>query len=404
MPDAKKSWLSPIVFVGALGYFVDIYDLILFSVVRVPSLKDLGVPDAQILDSGISILNWQMSGMLLGGILWGLLGDRLGRIKVLFGSILLYSLANLGCGLVQNVELYQFLRFFAGLGLAGELGAAITLVSESLSKEDRGKGTTFVATIGVSGAIAANLISNFFNWRAAYFVGAGLGLLLLLLRMRSFESGLFEKSRSSATRRGDLSLLFGSPERVLRYLRCILMGLPTWFVVGILITLAPELSKAHGVEGVTSGNAVMYCYSGLVFGDFASGLLSQIIHSRKKVILLFLVLCALFTISYLSLGSSVAMVYSLAFLSGFGVGYWAMFVTVAAEQFGTNLRATVTITVPNWARGALVPISLLFLRLKGNFGPIEAALLVGLLCVGLALISAATIKESFGKDLDFLES
>jgi putative MFS transporter len=405
MQNQKRSWLSAVVLVGALGYFVDIYDLILFSVVRVKSLKDLGVPDAQILSTGISLLNWQMSGMLLGGIIWGILGDRRGRMSVLFGSILLYSIANLMSGFVQSTEAYHFLRFFAGLGLAGELGAAITLVSESLPKEQRGIGTTLVATVGVSGAVAANLVAKNFDWRHAYIVGGSLGFLLLLLRIGIFESGIFEKSRQKAgVKRGDLGLLLGKPERVLRYLRCILIGLPTWFVIGILITLSPELSKSRGVEGVDAGNAIMWAYSGLVAGDLSSGLLSQVMGSRRRVVLLFLGLTALFTVCNVSLGSSPFQFYVLAFLSGFGVGYWAMFVTIAAEQFGTNLRATVATTVPNWARGALVPISAVFLALKtGGMAPVQAALWVGLSCIGVAMLAAWGLRETFGADLDYLE-
>jgi len=405
MDNEKKSGISIVVLVGALGYFVDIYDLILFSVVRKMSLKDLGVPDAAILSTGISLLNWQMTGMLLGGVIWGVLGDRRGRISVLFGSIVLYSLANFMSGFTQSVEAYQFLRFFAGLGLAGELGAAITLVTESLSKEKRGVGTTLVASVGVSGAIAANLVAKFFNWRHAYMVGGGLGFILLLLRIGIFESGIFEKNRArKGIRHGDLGLLFETRERILRYLRCILIGLPTWFVVGILITLAPEISKSRGVDGVDAGNAIMWAYSGLVAGDLCSGLLSQGIHSRRKVILLFLAMTGLFTYLNLNLGSSPTQYYCLACMSGFGVGYWAMFVTIAAEQFGTNLRATVATTVPNWARGALVPISSLFLALKSHGLPlVQAALWVGLSCVSLAMLAAWGLRETFGTELDYLE-
>jgi MFS transporter, putative metabolite:H+ symporter len=401
-----RTWMSAVVLVGALGYFVDIYDLILFSVVRIPSLKSIGVPDAQILQVGISLLNWQMTGMLLGGVLWGVLGDRRGRISVLFGSILLYSLANVANGFVADPQLYGWLRFVAGLGLAGELGAAITLVSESLPKESRGVGTTIVASVGVSGAVAANVVAKVFDWRHAYFVGGALGMVLLILRIGIYESGIFEELKKKVgTRRGDLRLLLATRERTVRYVRCILIGLPTWFVIGILITLSPELAKSRGLEGVSGGDAIMYAYIGLVAGDFSSGLLSQWFHSRRGVVLAFLGLTAAATVSNVSLGSTPQAYYWLALLSGFGVGYWAMFVTIAAEQFGTNLRATVATTVPNWARGALVPMTTGFLALKnGGMSSIQAALVVGFGAIGLAAIGAWGLTETFGKDLDYLET
>jgi MFS family permease len=390
--------------VGALGYFVDIYDLILFSVVRVPSLRSIGVPDDQILSVGISLLNWQMTGMLLGGVLWGVLGDRRGRISVLFGSILLYSLANLANGFVNDPQLYSSLRFLAGLGLAGELGAAITLVSESLPKESRGIGTTIVASVGVSGAVAANIVAKAFDWRHAYIVGGCLGLLLLILRISIYESGIFEEVKKTGARRGDLRLLLATRERALRYLRCILIGLPTWFVIGILITLSPELSRSRGLEGVNGGDAIMYAYIGLVLGDLSSGLVSQWLRSRRKVVLTFLAFTAAATVLNVSAGSTPQTFYWLSLLSGFGVGYWAMFVTIAAEQFGTNLRATVATTVPNWARGALVPLTTTFLALRGwGSSPIQAALIVGFGSIALATFGAWGLRDTFGKDLDYLE-
>jgi MFS family permease len=405
-PARRATWASAVVLVGALGYFVDIYDLILFSVVRIPSLRSIGVPEARMLEVGISLLNWQMFGMLLGGVLWGVLGDRRGRISVLFGSILLYSIANVANGFVTQPGAYAWLRFLAGLGLAGELGAAVTLVSESLPKESRGIGTTIVASVGVSGAVAANIVAKVFDWRHAYFVGGGLGMLLLVLRIGIYESGIFEDLKKKAgTRRGDLILLLNSAERIARYVRCILIGLPTWFVIGILITLSPELCKSRGLEGVNGGDAIMYAYIGLVAGDLSSGLISQLFRSRRKVVLAFLALTAVATVVNVTAGSTPQQFYWLSLLSGFGVGYWAMFVTIAAEHFGTNLRATVATTVPNWARGALVPMTTAFLALKnGGLSPIRSALTVGLGAILLAAIGACGLRETFARDLEYLES
>lgn len=395
------------VIVASLGYFVDIYDLLLFSIIRMESLMAIGITDELDLQNiGLSLLNWQMAGLLIGGILWGVWGDKKGRLSVLFGSIILYSLANIANGFVETVAQYKALRFVAGLGLAGELGAGITLVSEIMSKEKRGYGTTIVATIGILGAVAAYFVSQMWEWRTAFFVGGGLGILLLVLRISVFESGMFEGIRHADVKRGDFLSLFRRKDLFARYVQCILVGLPTWFIVGILITLAPEFSKAFGMADpvATAGKAVMWCYVGITAGDLSSGLLSQWLRSRKKALLIFHILSAATVIWYLISGDiSQSTFYTKIFLIGFGGGYWAIFVTVAAENFGTNLRATVATTVPNFARGALVPITIGFKVASGSMGLIPAAFLVGGITVVIALATLYYLPETFGKDLDYLE-
>ncbi|MEK7253979.1 MAG: MFS transporter [Bacteroidota bacterium] len=393
--------------VAALGYFVDIYDLLLFSIIRIESLKSIGVSDpADLQNIGLSLLNWQMAGMLIGGIAWGILGDKKGRLSVLFGSIILYSLANIANGFVQTVDQYKVLRLIAGLGLAGELGAGITLVSEIMSKEKRGYGTTIVASIGILGAVAAYFVSQEWQWRTAYFVGGGLGLALLILRISVLESGMFKNIRHAPVERGNFLRLFSNRQLFVRYMRCILVGLPTWFVVGILVTLAPEFSKTFGMSEavVTGGKAIMWCYVGLTLGDFSSGMLSQWLKSRKKALLFFHLFSAATIVWYLLSGDiSQSSFYLKIFCIGFGVGYWAVFVTIASENFGTNLRATVTTTVPNFARGALVPITLFFKAVTPSFGLIGGAFVVGGTCVAIALAVLYFLPETFGKDLDYLE-
>lgn len=395
------------IIVAALGYFVDIYDLLLFSIIRVESLKAIGITDsADLQNIGLSLLNWQMLGMLIGGLGWGILGDKKGRLSVLFGSIVLYSIANIANGFVETVAQYQVLRFIAGLGLAGELGAGITLVSEIMSKEKRGYGTTVVASVGILGAVAAYFVSQVWDWRTAYFVGGGLGLALLLLRISVFESGMFNSIKEKMVERGNFLQLFQSKERFYRYMKCILVGLPTWFVVGILITFAPEFSKAFGMsEAVeTGGAAIMYCYTGLTLGDLASGIMSQLLKSRKKALLFFHLFSAATIVWYLTSGDiSQDYFYLKIFFIGFGVGYWAIFVTIAAENFGTNLRATVTTTVPNFARGALVLITPFFKTMKEAFGQIGGAYAVGATCVFIALAVLYFLPETYGKDLNYLE-
>jgi MFS family permease len=394
------------VIVAALGYFVDIYDLVLFSIVRVPSLRAFGLDGRELIDYGVFLLNMQMIGMLLGGILWGWLGDKKGRLKIMFGSILLYSIANIANGLVTSLPAYAVMRFIAGVGLAGELGAGITLVSEVLHTRIRGYGTMLVASIGVSGAILANLVANTYDWRNAFFIGGGLGLLLLIARIRIAESGMFKTMEEQAgISRGNLLALFTDRGRFFRYLNSILIGIPIWFVVGVLITFSPEFAAALGTDGeISAGNAVMFCYLGLVFGDLSSGLLSQVLQSRKKVILLFMLLTVVSVALYFLQGSSsTTFFYGVCILLGFASGYWAIFVTVAAEQFGTNLRATVATTVPNLVRGMVVPITMLFQFSRNLFGLEAGALLVGGICIVIAFVSLGALEETFHKDLDYFE-
>lgn len=393
------------VIVAALGYFVDIYDLVLFSIVRIPSLKAIGLQGQSLIDQGVFLLNMQMIGMLLGGILWGILGDKKGRLKILFGSIFLYSLANIANGMVTSIEAYAALRFIAGVGLAGELGAGITLVTEILPKQIRGYGTMVVATVGVSGAIMANFIAGHFDWRTAYFIGGVLGLVLLILRISVSESDMFREIESRQISKGNFLSLFTSRRRFSKYLKSIMIGVPTWFVVGILITFSPEFAKVLMVTGpVSAGNAVMFCYLGLVFGDFASGVLSQLMQSRRKVVMIFLGLTVVGIVAYfLQNGQSPRMFYAVCTLLGFASGYWAIFVTIAAEQFGTNLRATVATTVPNFVRGMVVPITLFFQFARQQFGIVNGSLLVGSACMLVALWALYHLEETFTKDLDYVE-
>jgi putative MFS transporter len=418
-PKVKfKDVLNVTVLVAALGYFVDVYDLVLFLIIGRESLIDLGIEKSMVLSEFQFLLNVQMIGMLLGGIFWGVLGDKKGRLSVLFGSILMYSVANLLNGMVGSfapytMEAYVILRFFAGLGLAGELGAGITLVAEILSKESRGYGTMIVASVGVCGAVVAALIANNFGWEFSYYLGGGLGLSLLILRIGVFESGIFKKLSGSNVPKGDFLMLFTNKKRFMHYLHCILIGLPIWYIIGIMVGRAPEISKILQVKGeVIPSTTIMICYIGLIFGDIATGTISQILRSRKKVIWIFYGVSILFISLYLSLyGLSLGMFYTIIFFLGFSVGFWAIFVTVASEHFGTNLRATVATTVPNFVRGSLVPISLAFdfVYRKLQNGPnaetalIDTFLVITPIILLISFWSLYNLKETFGKDLDYLE-
>ncbi len=401
----KDKKLRNLVIIAALGYFVDIYDLVLFSIVRVKSLMSLNVNESELLEKGILLINSQMIGMLVGGILWGILGDKRGRVSVLFGSIFLYSAANIANAFVTSVDAYVVIRFIAGVGLAGELGAGITLVSETMSKENRGWGTMIVATVGLLGAVVAALVGDYWSWQTAYLIGGCLGLMLLILRIGVYESGMFESLKEHAVKKGDIKLLFKKRSTFLTYLYCILLGLPVWFVVGILVTFSPEFGKAfQTLEPLTAGKAILFSYLGLAIGDLLSGILSQVLKSRKIVLIAFIIMSLISVIYSLYSGIQTANEWYFAcVLMGTSVGFWALFVTVASEQFGTNIRATVTTTVPNFVRGAVVPISLGFNFLKDDFGIINSAFIVGIICIGLALFSAMRLKETFGKDLNYTE-
>ena len=402
MQPTASIFRQPIIWVAALGYFVDIYDLLLFSIIRIPSLTDLGV--ANLGEVGMLILNTQMFGLLLGGILWGVLGDKLGRTKVLFYSIALYSLGNIANGFVTNGTQYAWIRFFTGIGLAGELGAGITLVSELLPKEKRGIGTSLVAGVGLTGAVLAFFIAQWFDWRTCYFIGGGLGLLLLFVRLSVFESSLYKSlATNSKISKGNFLMLFATKERFMRYLRSILIGLPTWFVVGILISFSPEFARQLGiVESIDPGIGIMVSYSAIAIGDVTIGLLSQKLESRKQAMHVFYVITMIGMLVFFT-ASTALQLYISTGIMGFGTGFWAVFVTIGAENFGTNLRATAATTIPNMVRGSLNGITALFLALNAKFSYVNAGIVTAAAVMLITYWAISGLQETFGRDLDFYE-
>ena len=395
------------VLVAALGYFVDIYDLLLFQIVRVESLKDMGLSNAQVKSAGEFIISIQMIGLLVGGIIWGVMGDKKGRLSVLFGSIILYSIANIVNGFVQTPNQYAITRFFAGIGLAGELGAGITLVSELVSKEKRGLSTSLVAGIGLTGAVAAYFVSLNFNWRICYFIGGGLGFCLLLLRISVFESGMFSKLKKQQVQRGNFFMFFTNKLRFKKYMLAILIGLPTWYVIGILVAFSNDFGLAFGFsEEVLPKKSTMFAYVAIAIADVVVGLVSQWLGSRKKALFIFYILTIISIIFYFTMQSGTAAgMYVICAALGFSTGFWAIFVTMAAEQFGTNLRATAATTVPNMVRGALPLMLLLFRGLQSLTGDyITAGWITGAVVMAISLVAAWFTEETFGKDLNYVES
>ncbi len=412
-------WSLPVL-VAALGYFVDIYDLVLFGIFRVPSLEAIGLFGEEQETVGHLLLNIQMVGMLIGGFFWGILADKKGRVSVLFGSIIVYSVANILNAFVATEMQYYFLRFFAGFGLAGELGIGITLISEVLDKKDRGWGATIVATVGVSGAVVGGLLSYLFdgthslfgymlNWQTGYLLGGCLGLILLVLRFGVFESSMFQSAQKSNVMLGSLKVLFGKSENIKKYFYCILTGLPIWYGVGILVFFCPELGAEMGLvkKDISVGTAVAFGYAGVTIGDLLSGTLSQLIKSRKKVIYGFIIATALAVAAYPFLGSiSIFWLYVSCFFVGGFSGYWVVIITSSAEQFGTNIRATVTTTVPNFIRGSLTLVTLLYVLFFQNvigLSKVSSAMWTGVIVFAIALYAASQLKETFGKDLNYLE-
>ena len=403
-----KHLFSLPVIVAALGYFVDIYDLLLFGIVRIPSLEAMHInPDTV----GKNILNWQMAGLLLGGILWGVLGDKKGRLSVLFGSIITYSLANIACGFLPQIDFmdkgaaYMLLRFIAGVGLAGELGAGITLVSESLPKSLRAIGTSIVAGFGLLGAVVANFTVELSgDWTIAYWIGGGMGICLLLLRVGVVESGMFHQAKQNdAVKKGNFFMFFSSKELFIRYMKCIGIGLPTWFCIGILAMFANQFATALGItEEVKPGMAIMWAYIGISVGDLSSGFISHWLHSRKKAIFWMMLFTLIGVVLLLFSGiKSAQMYYFYCVWLGLGTGYWAMFVTVSAEQFGTNIRSTAATTIPNFVRGTVILMTLLFDYLKPSTNVIMAGAVVGIICFLIGIYATLTIPETHDKDLDF---
>lgn len=407
--EIVSALLHPAVIVGALGYFVDIYDLIIFLIVRNPSLSSLGLKGDELHTIGIWLFNWQMGGMLLGGLLWGLLGDWRGRVSLLFGSIILYSLANIANAFVHDVNAYAICRFISGIGLAGELGGGVTLVSEVLPRTLRGYGTMMISAIGVLGAVVGGALGLWCGWRTMFIIGGVLGLLLLFLRAMVSESGMY--TVLAGTNRPTFAsqlLLLAAPKRLGRYLCCILIGLPCWYVIGLVIALSPEFAVALKCTGpVVAGVAVAWTYGGISVGDLVSGAFSQAARARKSILLFFIL--AAFVLSNLFFfmkGASPWEMYALSFFLGISVGYWAVFVTVAAEHFGTNMRATVATTVPNFVRGAVIPITSLYPVLKGHYGfsAISSGLTLGWFVTALAVAGWFGLRETFHDDLDYVES
>lgn len=409
--ERSNSIFNIAVIVAALGYFVDIYDLLIFTIVKAPSMRGVGSTDATMLVDSTHVINLQMIGLFIGGVIWGVLGDKKGRLSVLFGSIILYSVANFLTGYVHTVDQYAWSRFAAGLGLAGELGAGITLVTEYMPQNKRGIGTSMVAGIGLSGAVVAYFVFwlTDHDWRLCYKIGGGLGILLLLLRIAAVESGMFRQAKQLSVSRGNFFMFFTSWKRFSKYLFAILIGLPTWYVVGVVVNQSDKFAtKLYGSTTVDSGRSIMFAYAAIALGDIVVGFVCQYFKSRKKGLLVYYILNIIaLALFFSSFNNSDTRTYWLCAFLGFSTGFWAVFITMGAEQFGTNLRATAATTIPNMVRFALFPINILFLNLFQNgwhWSLIKSGVVTGVVVMAVTLIAFFFTEETYHKDLNYVEA
>lgn len=401
----KKSAVILAIVASALGFFVDLYDIIIVSIVRKPSLLAVGVPESDLLEKGVLLLNVQMVGMLLGGFLWGILGDKRGRLSVLFGSIVLYSAATFANAYATSFEVFLLLRFLAGVGLSGELGAGITLVSEQMPAGKRGLGPAIIGSFGMLGAIAGAYVGGHYAWQFTYQLGGIMGFALLVLRLGVLESGLYEGLKEKTALRGNLSIIFSQKRHWLRYLAVILMGFPGWFINGVVMTFTPEIAKSMGMAELPSVSGVFTAFFiGFTFGDFSCGLLSQWLQSRKKAILTYISSFTLLLVLYFLVAHrSVNLYYAIFLLMGVSVGYTIVLLTNAAEMFGTNIRSTVTTSSLNLLRASVIPQSLLFSALVPSLGAAKAAMVTGVCSIALAFFGYLQLEETFHKDLNYVD-
>lgn len=403
MPSNRNIALA--IVASALGFFVDLYDIIIVSVVRTKSLLAVGVPEAELMSKGIWLLNIQMIGMLIGGFLWGILGDKRGRLSVLFGSIVLYSLATFANGFVTSYWMYLVLRFLAGVGLAGELGAGITLVSEQMPQKWRGIGPSIIGSFGMLGAIMGAYIGGKYSWESTYIIGGAIGFALLILRLGVLESGMYEQIKKSTVARGDLSIIFKNKVKLKKYVSIFLLGFPAWYINGVIMTFTPEIAKAMKMTEIPAVSVVFTMYFlGFTFGDISCGFVSQFFKSRKKAITIYLASFGLFlALFFMFAHLSVTLYYSFFFGLGVAAGYTIVLLTLAAEQFGTNIRSTVTTSSLNLIRASLIPQTLAFTFLTPFIGITQSALIIGVFSLGISFWALTNLEETFNKSLDFVE-
>ena len=391
------------VLVVALGYFIDAYDLLIFSAVRKVSLMDLGVAETDTLNIGISLLNFQLIGLMIGGVLWGILADKFGRKTILFSSILIYSISNIANSYISSVDMYYWLRFIAGIGLAGELGVGISLITENIAKERRTVSTTVVSFFGMLGAATGGWLGSVFHWQTCFLIGGFAGFLLLLLRLNVEESHMYLGIKDSKVKKGNILLILKNPKSLITYFFCTLAGSSSFLFIGMFIQSTPEFGKIFNIS-VTAGVALVWYYVGASISEVIAGILSKLLKERKAPIYIFYAISLLAIVIFcVHTPSSPRIYYIHCSLLGFGLGWWSMLITLSAELFGVNTRATAATSIPTFARAWNIPFTSVFKNNIPKLGILNSAFAVGVIVIALAIISATTIKETFENEANFIE-
>lgn len=391
------------VLVVALGYYVDAYDLLVMSAVRKPSLLSLGVPESETLNIGLSLLNYQLVGLMIGGVMWGVIADKYGRKKALFGSILIYSFANIANGYINSVNMYYWLRIIAGFGLAGELGVGISLITENVAKERRTISTAIVSFFGMLGASTGGWFGSIFEWQNCFLIGGFAGLLLLLLRLKVEESVMFNEIKDKNVSKGNIWMIIKNPKTLLTYFFCTLAGAASILFIGVFIQSTPELGKLFNLN-ITAGIALIWYYLGASVSEIIAGLLSKLLKERKAPIYIFYAISLLAITNFcVNVPNSPYFFYLNCLFLGFGLGWWSQLITLSAELFGINVRATAATSIPTFARAWNIPFSNIFKQNIPNLGIVNSAFGIGVIVVSLAIISITMVKETFENDANFIE-
>lgn len=410
----KEQSIALLILVASLGYFVDAYDLIIASVVRSSAIVELGLAQvgtpehtkyAQLFEYV------QSAGILLGGIIFGVYSDKKGRKKALYYSIAIYSIANILNGLLSASvpfvgTVYCILRFICGFALAAELSIGIVMISETMKAKHRGYGTMIVVSFGILGAVLAAVLFEFIgiHWQTLYLIGGIAGVLLLIFRFSVKETNPFLDLENQESERGSWVMIFKN-RRLLKILfNAILLGFPIYFFISIPIKFATDYGKELGLT-IKGTIPIIVFYIAMSVSDIIANYLCQLFENRKKVLYFYLGLCTIsvFLLHFYPPTTPEQYFYLFSPLMGFASGYWALLITFTNEQIGTNIRSTYTTAVPNVVRSLFIPIQLLLTVLQPTFGTSTSVFYIGVLAVILALLGLYSLKETWGKNLKFID-
>jgi MFS transporter, putative metabolite:H+ symporter len=386
-------------FLIGCGYFIDIFDLVLFSTLRISSFEELKITDPTYWT--VVFFNLQMTGILVGGIFWGKMADIKGRSWSFMGTILVFSIANIINGLTSSLTVYGICRFIAGFGLAGEMGSGIALICEKVPDEKRSLYLGFVSSLGCIGAVLSGWLGDIVYWRYL-FIGSGFaGILLTLLRKNLLEPDLFRKTATLNIPRGQWKTLFQSPPDLIRFILLIFLGIPMWYIIGILWSFSTEMTSTIGLNIFTSGQAILWGYVGVWMGDMLMPFVSQFLKSRIFTIQICLIMMLLGVIYLFQFQPHSLLSFQLTHIFlGFTIGYWAVYATLCGESFGTNIRALTSTSLPSLIRFSSIPMMIIY-QYGRDENELNIALGMGLTVLCISMITTYFIKDTFQKDIDF---